>query len=66
MTNLWIGIANISMKKGKIVDEDLQKALYILNEINLKVVFHELKNCGPFDLVHVQEGENTEIKISIL
>ncbi|MBW4828373.1 MAG: hypothetical protein KZY61_11360 [Clostridiaceae bacterium] len=66
LTNVGIYIANISMKKGKIEDEDTKKLLYILNEIDLNIIFNELKSYGPFDLVHIKEGEDTEIKISIL
>jgi len=66
LINIGIYIANISMKKGKIDDEDTKKLLYILNEIDLNIIFNELKNYGPFDLIHVEEGKDTEIKISIL
>ncbi len=65
LANIGISIANISIKRGKEIDEDLKMALDILDDIDIKVFIKELKKCGPFDLVHVQASE-AYVRIRIL
>lgn len=62
---IGVGIINISIKKGKEIDKDLKIALDILDEIDLKLFIKELKNCDPFDLVHVKSSDSN-VRISIL
>ncbi|MCR2044385.1 hypothetical protein [Anaerosalibacter massiliensis] len=65
-SKIGIIIAKFSLKKKKNIDKDLNTALNILNEIDLNLIFKELKNCGPFNFIYVQEGKDTEIKITVL
>ncbi len=66
LANTGISITKIIARRGKEVDEDFKMMIDVLEEIELKTIFNELRNCGPFDFVHVQEGKDTDIRIRIL
>ena len=63
---LGFGITSIAFKYGKDIDENTKKILKSIDRKDIKEIIKELKKCGPTDLVKVEEGNETIVKISIL
>lgn len=66
LVDLGFGIASITLKFVKSIDEDVKKALSLIDRRDLKLLIKELKKYGLFDLVDISEGDRTRVKISIL
>lgn len=66
LINLGFGILSIALKYIQDIDEDTKKIIKSIDKKDIKEIIKELKKCGPTDLVKVEEGDGTKVKISIL
>ena len=66
LIDIGLGLSSIALRFVKDLDEDAKKILNSIDSRDLKQIFKELKNHGPFDLVDIQDENDTEVKISIL
>lgn len=66
LIDLSFGLSSIALKFVDDLDEDVKKILNSIDRKDIKLIFKELKKHGPFNLVDIREGNNTEVKITIL
>ena len=48
------------------MDEETKKILEIVDSKDLKNIINQLKNHGPFDMVDIEESDNTTVQIKVL
>lgn len=63
--DLGFGLGSIVIKFTNDLDEDVRKLFDSIDRRDIKQLLSELRNYGPFNLVHIQDGRDI-IKISIL
>lgn len=66
LIDIGFNILSIATRFTNSLDEDLKKILDSVDRKDIKEIFKALKKHGSFDLVDIKEGDNTEVKISIL
>lgn len=66
LISLGMGLGSIALRFVDSIDEETRKILETIDSKDLKKLSAELKRHGPFDMVDIKEGDNTEIKIRIL
>ncbi|MCF6466145.1 DUF2089 domain-containing protein [Clostridium sp. Cult2] len=66
LIDIGFGLSSIALRFVDDFDEDVKRILDSIDRKDIKQVFSELRKHGPFDLVDVQDGDNTEVKITIL
>ncbi len=64
--SLGLGLGSIALKFVNDIDEETKSILESINSEDLRKIFNELKKYGPFDMVDIEDGDNTIVKISIL
>ncbi|NMB07424.1 MAG: hypothetical protein GX981_03410 [Tissierellia bacterium] len=66
LISLGLGLGSIAARFVDDIDEDLKMILEIIDSKDLKIITNELRKHGPFNMVEIKEGDNTEINIRIL
>lgn len=66
LIDIGLGLSSIASRFVDDFDEDAKKILDSIDRKDIKLIFNELRRHGPFDLVDVQDGNSTEVKITIL
>jgi hypothetical protein len=66
MISLGFGLGNIASKFSENIDEDLKMVLDNINSRDVKKIINELKKHGSYNLVDIEDGENTKVLIKIL
>jgi hypothetical protein len=66
LISLVFGICSTASKFSNGLDEDLKMVLESIDSKDLKMIFKELKQYGTFDLVDINDGDETLVKISVL
>lgn len=64
--SLGLGLGSIALKFVNDIDEETKSILESINSKDLRKIFNELKKYGPFDMVDIEDGDSTKIKISVL
>lgn len=64
--SLGLGLGSIALKFVNDIDEETKSILESINSEDLRKIFNELKKYGPFDMVDIEDGDSTKIKISVL
>lgn len=64
--SIGLGIGSIALRFSKNLDEYSKEALKSINSRDLRKILKEIKKYGPFDLVDVDDGDGTIVKISVL
>ena len=64
--DIGFGISSMAMRFVDDFDEDVKMLLDSLDKNDIKLIFKELKEHGPFQLVNIQNGSNTEVKINVV
>lgn len=64
--SIGLGLGSIALKFVNDIDEETKSILESINSEDLRKIFNELKKYGPFDMVDIEDGDNTIVKISIL
>ncbi len=64
--NAGLSITKFIASRSNTIDDETKKYLSILDDFNLKEIFQEFRNHGPFDLVNVEEKDGDHVRISIL
>ena len=65
--SLGLSISSWVMKHSKDLDDESKKYIGILEEIDLKEMIEVLRDCGPFDMVDIEDGDVGDmVKISVL
>ena len=63
--SIGLGIGSIALRFSKNLDEYSKEALKAINSKDLRKILKEIKKYGPFDLVDVDDGDGTIVKISV-
>jgi hypothetical protein len=63
--SMGLGIGSIALRFSKNLDEYPKEALKAINSKDLRKILKEIKKYGPFDLVDVDDGDGTIVKISV-
>lgn len=66
MISLGFGLGNLVSRFSKDIDEDLKAILDNINSRDVKRIINELKKHGPYDLVDIEDGEDTKVLIKII
>lgn len=66
MVSLGFGLLGIVEKYVNNIDEEVKLILENIDREDLKEIINELKKHGPFKMVEIKEGENTEVNIEIV
>ena len=64
--SLGLGLGSIAARFVDDIDEETKKILEIVDSKDLKNIINELRKHGPFDMVDIEEGDNTKIQIRVL
>ena len=64
--SMGLSFGAIALKFVKDLDEDTKEILNSIDIKDFKLIFKELKQCGPFELVDVDDERGALVKISIL
>lgn len=65
--SIGLKIASIVLKSSKKIDKETKKYISLITPSDLKDIFNGLKSNEPYDIIHIiVEGEDTEVKISVL
>ncbi len=64
--NMGLKIGKFAAKRSDTIDDETKEYLNVLDDIDLREIFEELKSHGPFELVNVEEEDGDMVKISIL
>lgn len=64
--DIGFGLSSIAVRFVDDLDEDIREILNSIDRKDIKLIFEELKKYGPFDLVAIRDGDNKEVKITIL
>ena len=64
--SLGLGLGSIAARFVDDIDEETKKILEIVDSRDLKNIINELRKHGPFDMVDIEEGDNTKIQIRVL
>lgn len=66
LISLGLGLGSIAARFVDNMDEETKKILEIVDSKDLKNIINELKNHGPFDMVDIEESDNTTVQIKVL
>lgn len=64
--SLGLGLGSIAAKFVDSIDEEVREILEVVNSKDLKDLIQELRKYGPFDMINIEEGNNTKIQIRVL
>ncbi len=66
LISLGLGLGSIATKFVDNIDEETKKILEIVDSKDLKNIINELRKYGPFDIVDIENGDNTKVQIRVL
>lgn len=66
MISLGFGLGSIASRFSESIDEDLKMVLDNINSRDVKKIINELKKHGSYNLVDIEDGENTKVLIKVL
>lgn len=64
--NAGLKLSKFIASRSNTIDDETKKYLSILDDFDLREVFQEFRNHGPFDFVNVDEKDGDQVRISIL
>lgn len=66
LIDIGFGLSSIAIRLIDDLDEDTKKILDSIDKKDIKEIIKVVKKCGPFDLIDIEQGDSTKVKISVL
>ncbi|GEM_PF-674849 len=63
---MGLGLGSIALKFVNDIDEKTRTVLESISSRDLRKIFDEIKKSGPFEIIDIEDGDSTKIKISVL
>lgn len=63
---MGLGLGSIVLKFVEDIDKETRTVLESISSRDLINIFDEIKRSGPFEMIDIEDGDSTKIKISVL